>query len=157
MFSNVSPDSVERAYEEARARYADLGVDTEKALARLKEIPVSVNCWQGDDVTGFEGAEGITGGGIMATGNYGGKPRNADELRRDFETAAGLVPGTKRFNLHAIYLEHGGKPVDRDKIGPEHFSGWIDWARERGFGLDFNPTFFSHDKADDGWTLASKD
>jgi L-rhamnose isomerase len=157
MFREVSKESVEAAYRDARDRYAALGVDVDKALERLATIPVSINCWQGDDVTGFEGAEGITGGGIMATGNYGGKPRTPDELRQDFEMADDLIPGKHRFNMHAIYLEHGGTKVDRDQIGPEQFQGWIDWARDRGLALDFNPTFFSHPKADDGWTLASKD
>lgn len=157
MFRNVSSDRIERAYQEAKDRYAELGVDTDRALARLADIPVSVNCWQGDDVTGFEGAEGLSGGGIMATGSYGGKARNAGELREDYEKAASLIPGTKRFNLHAVYLEHGGTPVDRDAVGPEHFQGWMDWAKQRGIGLDFNPTFFSHPKAEEGWTLASKD
>ena len=106
---------------------------------------------------GFESDGGLSGGGIMATGNYPGKARNADELRSDAEMSLSLLPGRHRFNLHAIYLENNGKPVERDQIEPRHFQGWIDWAKERGLGLDFNPTFFSHPKAADGFTLANRD
>lgn len=157
MYEEVAAGKVDRAYEEAKERYAAVGVDTDEALKKLAAVPISINCWQGDDVTGFEGAEGITGGGILATGNYGGKPRTPDELREDFDIAASLIPGTHRFNLHAIYLEHGGTPVERDSISIEHFQRWVDWAKERNLALDFNPTFFSHPKADEGWTLASED
>ncbi len=148
---------IERAYELAREHYAALGVDTAQALETLRSVAISLHCWQGDDVGGFENEAGLTGGGIMATGNYPGRARTPDELRADADQALALIPGCHRFNLHAIYAEFGGKRVDRDEIGPEHFSGWIDWARAKGIGLDFNPTFFSHPLADDGFTLASAD
>jgi L-rhamnose isomerase len=148
---------VEKAYGLARERYAELGVDTEAALERLARIPISMHCWQGDDVGGFETAAGLTGGGIMATGNYLGKARTADELRADAAQAFRLLPGRHRFNLHAIYLEAGGRTVDRNEIEPAHFQGWVDWAAELGLGIDFNPTYFSHPKADDGLTLAHPD
>ncbi len=144
------------AYELARERYSSMGVDTENALSKAAGIPISLHCWQGDDVTGFEGASQLTGG-ILATGNYPGRARNADELRGDAARALELIPGRKRFNLHAMYLEHGGKPVDRDQIQPQHFAGWVDWARSHNVALDFNPTFFSHAKSADGFTLAHRD
>ena len=153
----MSQVNVEQAYELAKGRYAELGVDAEKAMNRLAEVAISLHCWQGDDVGGFESAGGLTDGGIMATGNYPGKARSADELREDLEQVFSLLPGNHRLNLHAIYLEHGGKPVERDQIEPEHFQGWIDWARDQGIGMDFNPTFFSHPKAADGFTLAHQD
>lgn len=148
--------SIEENYRGAKERYAAYGVDTDKALKRLARIEVSMNCWQGDDVVGFEGADAITGGGIMATGNYPGRARNADELRADAETAFSLIPGKKRFNLHAIYRE-SDRPVERDALAVEHFERWIEWAAGRKIGLDFNPTFFSHPKADDGYTLSAYD
>ncbi len=149
--------SIEQGFRLAGERYAELGVDCRTAIGRLSQIPISLHCWQGDDVGGFENAEGLTGGGIQATGNYPGKARNADELRADAEKALGLMPGKHRFNLHAIYSETGGKPVERDDLGPEHFQRWVDWARSRGLGLDFNPTFFSHPKGADGFTLSHSD
>lgn len=148
---------IEQRYELAKERYAELGVDTDAALKALVTIPISLHCWQGDDVAGFEGQEGLSGGGIMATGNYPGRARTPDELRQDLEQAYRLLPGKHRLNLHAIYGEFGGKAVDRDEIEVEHFQGWIDWAKTQGIGLDFNPTCFSHDKAADGFTLASLD
>jgi L-rhamnose isomerase len=148
---------IDRAYEHARDRYAALGVDTDRTLDVLRGIPISLHCWQGDDVGGFENELGLTGGGIQATGNYPGRARNADELRADIDKALALVPGRHRLNLHAIYAETGGRPVERDRLGPEHFARWIDWAKSRGLGLDFNGTFFSHPKADDGFTLSSRD
>ncbi len=147
---------IDRAYELARERYAGIGVDTEKAMAALASIPISLHCWQGDDVGGFEGAGELTGG-IQATGNYPGKARTADELRADADKALSLIPGTHRFNLHAMYAETGGKKVERDEVAPEHFTGWIDWAKSKGMGLDFNPSYFSHPLADDGFTLSSRD
>jgi L-rhamnose isomerase len=147
----------EQAYALARERYAELGVDTEAALRTLGGVPISLHCWQGDDVGGFESEEGLSGGGIQATGNYPGKARNADELRGDAERALSLIPGRHRFNLHAIYAETGGRRVERDALGPEHFSRWMDWAKSRGLGLDFNPTFFSHPEAADGFTLSHRD
>jgi L-rhamnose isomerase len=149
--------SVERAYQAAQESYAQQGVRTERALEMLRGIPISLHCWQGDDVGGFENEQGLTGGGIQATGNYPGKARTADELRQDVDKALSLIPGTHRFNLHAIYAETHGRKVERDQLAPEHFAAWIDWARSRRLGLDFNGTFFSHPKAADGFTLSSRD
>jgi len=148
---------IDAAYGLARDRYAELGVDTDAALKTLSAIPISLHCWQGDDVGGFEVAGAELGGGIAATGNYPGKARTPDELRADAAMALSLIPGRHRFNLHASYGEFGGKHVERNAIGPEHFRGWIDWARSLKIGLDFNPTFFSHPKAADGFTLAHQD
>lgn len=145
----------EAAYGRAREAYAELGVDTEAALARLDGVPVSMHCWQGDDVRGFENPQGALTGGITATGNYPGRARTPDELRADAQVAMAQIPGPKRFNLHAIYLEADG-PVDRDELRPEHFARWVDWARELGIGLDFNPTLFSHPRSEDG-TLSHAD
>ncbi|MBC8481773.1 MAG: L-rhamnose isomerase [Planctomycetes bacterium] len=149
---------IERAYELAKQKYADLGVDTEKAIENLSKVPVSMHCWQGDDVGGFEktGAE-LEGGGIQVTGNYPGKATTIDQLRGDIDMAVSLIPGTHRLNLHASYLDNGGKFVERDQIGPEHFQSWIDWAKQNKMGMDFNPTYFSHPKADDGFTLSHQD
>jgi L-rhamnose isomerase len=147
----------EKAYALAKERYAEFGVDTERALARLQRIAVSVHCWQGDDVGGFESGEGLAGGGILATGNYPGKARNPDELRTDLERAYSVIPGTHRLNLHASYREAGGRAVERNQLQPAHFQRWIDWARQMGIGVDFNGTFFSHPKAADGFTLAHRD
>jgi len=148
---------LQNAYTLARERYASMGVDTEQALAALAGIPISLHCWQGDDVAGFESPDTELGGGIAATGNYPGKARNAVELRRDLDMAYSLIPGTHRLNLHAIYAETGGKKVERTDLQPEHFANWVDWAKEKDHGVDFNPTFFSHPLADDGFTLASYD
>ena len=148
---------VEKAYEIAKERYAELGVDTDVAMEKAAGIPISMQCWQGDDVGGFETDEGLTSGGIMATGNYPGKARTADELRADLDKAYSLIPGKHRLALHAMYLEAGGKKVDRNEVAPEHFANWIAWAKENGLGLDFNPTYFSHPNAADGFTLASRD
>ena len=147
-----------QAYEIAKERYASMGVDTDAALKKLEGIPISLHCWQGDDVGGFEtaGAE-LSSGGIQATGNYPGKARTIDQLRSDIEKALSLVPGRHRLNLHACYLDNGGKFVERNKIGPKHFQSWIDWAKSNRLGLDFNPTFFSHPKAADGFTLTHPD
>ncbi len=141
-------------YALAKERYAALGVDTEKALEGLAAIPVSLHCWQGDDVGGFESAGRALSGGIAVTGNYPGKARTPEELRTDLEKAFSLIPGRHRLNLHASYGEFGGKKVDRDSIEPAHFANWISWAKAHGLGLDFNPTFFSHPKAEDGFTLS---
>ncbi len=148
---------IEKTYALAQARYAELGVNTDHAMAILRGIPVSLHCWQGDDVGGFENDVGLTGGGIQATGNYPGKARNADELRVDLDLAFKLIPGKHRLNLHAIYAETQGRPVERNQLGPEHFTAWVDWAKSRGLGLDFNGTFFSHPRAADGFTLSSRD
>jgi L-rhamnose isomerase len=152
-----TPEQIARGFEQAKKRYADWGVDVDRALATLASIPLSLHCWQGDDVAGFERAGGLSGGGIQATGNYPGRARTADELRADFEAAFGLIPGRHRANLHAIYAETGGKPVERDSLSPEHFRAWIAWARKLGIGLDFNETFFSHPMAESGFTLSSRD
>lgn len=146
------------AYTLAQEAYAAIGVDTESALKTLAATPISLHCWQGDDVAGFEraGAE-LGGGGIQATGNYPGKARSLAELRSDLDQALALIPGTHRLNLHAIYGDFGGKTVDRDAIDISHFQSWIDWAKERQLGMDFNPTNFSHPLADDGFTLSSAD
>ena len=149
--------TIEKAYQLAKEQYASWGVDTDQALQRLAGIAVSMHCWQGDDVGGFENPEGLTGGGIMATGNYPGKARTPDELRADAVKAFSLIPGKKRFNVHAIYLEPGEKKVERNAIEPKHFARWIDWAKSQGVGMDFNPTYFSHPKAADGFTLAHAD
>jgi L-rhamnose isomerase len=150
-------ESIDRGYELARQRFAELGVDTERAMQALKGVPISLHCWQGDDVGGFENTgTGLTGG-IQATGNYPGKARSADELRADLDKAYAMIPGRHRLNLHALYAEHKGKVTDRDGLTPEHFTGWIQWARQKGIGMDFNPSFFSHPKSADGFTLASSD
>ncbi len=147
---------IEKAYAVARDTYAAQGVDTEKALRKLRALSLSLHCWQGDDVGGFEKA-GSLDGGIAATGNYPGKARTADELRADLDLALSLIPGRHRVNLHAIYAELNGQKVDRNELGPQHFKNWIDWAKTRKLGLDFNPTFFSHPRAADGLTLSHPD
>jgi L-rhamnose isomerase len=152
-----SGGGVEAAYRLAKERYAAIGVDTAEALARLRTIPISLHCWQGDDVGGFENAGEELGGGLAVTGNYPGKARSAVELRSDAEKAFAMIPGEHRFNLHACYAETGGKRVDRNEIGPEHFQGWIDWSKQHGLGVDFNPTYFAHPKASSGMTLAHSD
>lgn len=154
----MSKERVERSYELAKEQYAELGVDTEEALSTLSQVALSLHCWQGDDVGGFErpGA-GLTGGGIQVTGSHPGKARTVGELRADLGKAFSLIPGQHRLNLHAMYGEFAGKTVDRDQIGEEHFRGWVAWARERGLKLDFNATCFSHPKAESGFTLSHRD
>jgi L-rhamnose isomerase len=147
---------IEQAYRLARERYGKLGVDTEKAIRRLRKVAISLHCWQGDDVGGFESTEGLSGGGIMATGAYPGKARTPDELRADIEKALSLIPGRHRLNLHAMYAETRGK-VDRNELEPRHFKSWVQWAQANKLGMDFNGTYFSHPKAADGFTLASAD
>ncbi len=147
----------QKAYELAKAQYADLGIDTDKVLEQLDQLPISMHCWQADDVGGFEKPDAsLDGGGIQVTGNYPGKARNIDELRADIEMAMSLLPGKQRLNLHAIYGDFKGKFVERDQIEASHFQSWIDWAREKETGLDFNPSCFSHPYAADGYTLSSK-
>src|SRR5213596_2249503 len=126
---------IEQAFALARERYAELGVDVEKALERLSGIAISLHCWQGDDVAGFENAGVEIGGGLAVTGNYPGKARTPDELRADAQKAFSLIPGRHRFNLHACYAETGGRNVERDRLEPEHFARWVDWAKERRLGL----------------------
>ncbi|NDL64213.1 L-rhamnose isomerase [Acerihabitans arboris] len=148
--------SIEQAWLLAKQRFADINVNVEGALELLDTLPVSMHCWQGDDVAGFENTGGSLTGGIQATGNYPGKAHNAQELRADLEQAFSLIPGPKRLNLHAIYLEADGK-VERNEIEPQHFARWVSWAREQRLGLDFNPTCFSHPLSADGFTLSHAD
>jgi L-rhamnose isomerase len=157
MDEHASDSAIRDAYALAKERYAAIGVDTEQALETLSQIPISLHCWQGDDVSGFENPDAELGGGIAATGNYVGRARNAEELRRDLDKAYSLIPGTHRLNLHAIYAETGGEQVERNELQPEHFAAWADWAKEGGHGVDFNPTLFSHPLAEDGFTLTSYD
>ena len=145
-----------KSYEIAREVFADWGVDTEAAMTALGTIPISMHCWQGDDVVGFEGQSGSSGGGIQATGNHPGRARTPDELRADLEFAYAQIPGRHRLNLHAFYMDSDETP-DRDEIEYRHFAPWVDWARAQGIGLDFNPTFFAHAKADDNLTLSHPD
>jgi len=147
-----------RAFDIAREQYKLIGVDADLALARMKGVVLSLHCWQTDDVGGFETPDAaLTGGGIQATGNYPGKATTIAEMRKDLEKVLSLLPGKHRLNLHALYGDFQGKRVDRNEIEPEHFQSWIDWCREQGIGMDFNPSFFSHPKAADGFTLSSKD
>jgi L-rhamnose isomerase len=148
---------LEKSFTLAWERYAESGVDVDRVLKDLEKVPVSLHCWEGDDVGGFENFGGALGGGLVATGNYPGKARTPQELRADAGKALSLIPGRHRFNLHAFYGDFGGKKVDRNEIKPEHFKSWIDWAKSIGIGLDFNPTCFSHSKAADGFTLSHHD
>jgi len=157
MTNSSVASSQEQQYYAARQQYADVGVDVDRALQRLSGIAISLHCWQGDDVNGFEKAGQALGGGLAVTGAYPGKARDADELRCDLDAALRLIPGTHRINLHASYGEFGRTTVNRDEIELHHYAGWIDWARERSLGIDFNPTFFSHPLAADGFTLSHPD
>lgn len=143
-------------YESAKKLYSQFGIDTENAINKLGNITVSVHCWQGDDVGGFD-SDDVLSGGIQATGNYPGKARNPDELMADIDMAFGLIPGKKKLNLHASYAIFDGAKTDRDALKPEHFKKWVDFAKERNIGIDFNPTFFSHPMVKDGLTLSSPD
>jgi L-rhamnose isomerase len=146
------------AYRLARQAYAAQGVDTEAAIRAALRIPISLHCWQADDVRGLETPkEGVAGGGILSTGGYPGRARNGDEMRADLDQVLKLLPGKQRLNLHAFYAETGSKAVDRDEIGPEHFTRWLSWAKSRRVGLDFNPTYFAHELANSGFTLSSAD
>jgi len=150
--------SIEKNYQAAREQYSSWGVNTDQALHTLAAIPVSMHCWQGDDVGGFEKPDAeLSGGGIQTTGNYPGKARSLHELRADLEFAFHLIPGRHRLNLHACYLDHGGSFVDRNAITVKHFQSWIDWAKTNQLGMDFNPTCFSHPLAADGFTLSHPD
>ena len=153
----MSKSHLERTFHLARERYAALGVDVGRALQSLAKIPVSLHCWQGDDVGGFEQGGATLGGGLAVTGNHPGKARTPAELRADFDQALALIPGRHRVNLHAMYGEFDGRKVDRDEIEVAHFKNWIAWAKTNGLGLDFNPTCFSHPKAADGFTLSHRD
>ena len=149
--------NIKERYESAREIYAKAGIDTEKALERLAATPISMHCWQGDDVIGFEGSDGLSGG-IQTTGNYPGRARNPQELMADIDKVLSVVPGKHRINLHASYpIFEEGEHVDRDKIEPKHFKKWVEFAKERGLGLDFNPTCFGHPMAASNLTLSSPD
>ena len=158
MFQKLTKEQIEKRYECAKAQFKALGVDTDAALDKLEQVPVSLHCWQGDDVRGFEVHDTtVTGGGIMSTGNYAGPATDAPMLRQDAEKAMSLIPGKLRFNLHAIYAETDGEVVSRDQIQPRHFAKWMDWAKANGLALDFNPTYFAHPLANDGYTLSHAD
>lgn len=150
-------NNVQKAYALAAQRYAEIGVNTDAVLNAIAQVPISLHCWQGDDVGGFENDGQGLSGGIAVTGNYPGKARTPDELRADFEMALKMIPGRHRINLHAFYAEFGGKRVDRNEIEPRHFQAWIDWAKQLQLGMDFNPTCFSHSKASNGFTLSHPD
>jgi len=156
MGNQPAEKQIQDAHALAKERYAALGVDADAALDTLAQVSISLHCWQGDDVGGFENPDAELGGGIAATGNYPGKARTADELRSDLDVAYSLIPGTHRLNLHAIYGEPKSK-VERNALQPEHFAAWVDWAKEKDHGIDFNPTCFSHPLAESGFTLASYD
>ncbi len=156
--SHSTEEEIAARYETARDIYADYGVDTELAIEHALRIPISMHCWQGDDVAGLEVRDpAASGGGILATGGHPGRARTGDELREDYDEVLDLVPGEIRLNLHAMYAETGGQKVDRDALTPEHFARWMDWGAERGVDLDFNPTYFAHPRADDGFTLSHAD
>ena len=151
-------NKIKIAYQNAKEQYAELGINTDEAIAKLSKIDISLHCWQTDDVSGFETADAeLGGGGIMATGNFPGKAKTIDQVKADIEKAMSLLPGKQRLNLHAIYGDFKGVKVDRDQIEVKHFQSWIDWAKKLGIGLDFNPTCFSHPLSNDGYTLSSKD
>jgi len=154
----MTKEKILQAYAHAKEQYAALGVNTDEVLLKLDNINISLHCWQTDDVGGFEIPDAVLGGGgIQATGNYPGKARTIDQMRTDIEKVMSLLPGKQRLSLHAIYGDFNGEKIDRDQIEIEHFQSWIDWAKELGIGLDFNPTCFSHPLADEGYTLSSKD
>ncbi len=149
--------TVQEGYQYAKKAYEKWGINVDEVLNKLKQVPISIHCWQGDDVGGFEVNASELSGGIDVTGNYPGKARTPEELRQDLEKALSLIPGKHRVNLHAIYAETGGEAVDRDQLEPKHFENWVKWAKDNGLGLDFNPTVFSHPKAEDGLTLSHPD
>ena len=153
----MKEEQLQIAYEDAKAQYAALGVDIDQAVEKLDKLSISIHCWQADDVSGFENPEGELTGGIQTTGNFPGKARTIEELRSDLEKVISLVPGHHRISLHATYGDFGGEFVDRDKVEPRHFQSWIDWAKEKNVMLDFNSTFFSHDKTNSGYTLSDFD
>jgi len=155
MFGTIK--HLEQSFTLAKKRYEDWGVDVDRALDRLSGIAISLHCWQGDDVVGFEGMGEEIGGGLAVTGNYPGRARTPDELRADLDMALTLIPGTHRLNLHASYAETGGRRIERNALEPEHFRHWIDWAKNKRMGIDFNPTYFAHPLAADGRTLSHPD
>ncbi|MCY8921875.1 L-rhamnose isomerase [Bacillus atrophaeus] len=144
-------------FERAKQEYEKWGINVEQVLEKIKQVPISIHCWQGDDIEGFEPNKSELSGGIDVTGNHPGKAHTPEELRRDLEKALSLIPGKHRVNLHAIYAETSGEAVERDELLPRHFENWVRWAKDRGLGLDFNPTLFSHPKAADGFTLSHPD
>lgn len=150
-------NNINLSYNIAKEKYAKIGVDTDRVIEILSTIPISMHCWQGDDVKGFENRDGDLTGGIQVTGSYPGKATTLDELRKDIEKTYSLIPGKHRLNLHASYLDNGGENVGRDSIEPKHFASWVDWAKEHTVGLDFNPTLYSHEMSDSGFTLSSND
>ena len=152
----MKEEYITSAYRAAQARFQELGVDTEAAMAQLAQTPISMHCWQGDDVRGFESPDVALSGGIQTTGNYPGAAKTPAQLRADMEQAFAMIPGKKRINLHAIYLDCEEK-VERDQLEPKHFASWVEWAKQQKVGLDFNPTLFSHPLADDGFTLSHPD
>lgn len=152
----TTKETITKAYEAAKARYAAVGVDTDAVLEKMQNVKISMHCWQGDDVKGFLTPNGELTGGIMSTGNYPGAAHTPDELRADLEKAYSLIPGKHKLNLHAIYLDTD-ETVDLDEIEPKHYEKWVNWAKEQGIGLDFNPTFFSHPMMKDGFTLSHPD
>ncbi|MFP3322690.1 L-rhamnose isomerase [Planococcus sp. SIMBA_160] len=149
--------TVENQFEDAKKEYERWGINVEDVFDKLKNVPISVHCWQGDDVGGFEANKESLSGGIDVTGNYPGKATTPEELRQDIEKALSLIPGQHRVNLHAIYAETDGEVVERDQLEPKHFEKWVTWAKQHGLGLDFNPTLFSHKKSEDGLTLSHPD
>jgi len=157
MKTTLTKDKIEAAYGAAKESYAALGVSADKAIKDTLALPLSIHCWQGDDVVGFEGAEALSGGGILTTGNYPCRARNGNELRSDAEFAFSLIPGKKRFSLHAFYAETNGKKVERNVLEPEHFTGWMNWSKKKKIPLDFNTSYFSHPMAESGYTLSSAD
>ncbi|MEH7117788.1 L-rhamnose isomerase [Neobacillus vireti] len=146
--------SIQENYELAKKAYEKWGINVDEVIETLKNVPISIHCWQGDDIGGFEVNQKELSGGISVTGNYPGKASTPEELRADLEKALSLIPGKHRVNLHAIYAETNGEVVERDQLEPKHFENWVNWAKENGLGLDYNPTLFSHPKADDGLTLS---
>jgi len=150
-------ESREKLYSQAKERYSEIGVDADEALKQLQDVKLSLHCWQADDVGGFENAGLGLDGGIQATGNYPGKARTMTDLKNDMFKVYSLIPGKHRFSIHAFYGDFEGKKIDRDKIGPEQFKSWVEWAKHMNIGIDFNSTFFSHPKAADGFTLSHND
>lgn len=149
-------EQINQAFEFAKVKYAELGINVDNAIDQLDKLPISLHCWQADDVTGFENPDGALTGGIQTTGNYPGKAKTIEQLRADIDKAMELIPGDHRVNIHAFYGDFGGKFVDRNEIEPKHFQSWIDWAKEKNYKLDFNCTCFSHDKSADGFTLSHR-
>lgn len=153
----MKEQQITQAFDYAKVRYAELGIDVDHAMAQLDKLPISLHCWQADDVRGFEQGDGELTGGIQTTGNYPGRARTISEVRADIDKAMSLIPGEHRVNIHAFYGDFQGEQVDRDQIEPKHFQSWIDWAKEKNYKLDFNCTCFSHDKSADGFTLSHRD